>query len=87
MKEKTFPRTAFRKERERLAAEQRERERNAVRTAAIDENGVVTNVLIADPSFSLPGQRLVFLKEDDSVHIGDTYSDGIFTSRRDPEEG
>jgi hypothetical protein len=46
---------------------------------AVIQNGVVVNIILADPSFALPGYTLVQLADDSPVGIGWLYDGANFT--------
>ena len=45
------------------------------------QNGIVTNAVVADENFTLPGSLLI---QSSTAAIGDTYEDGVFVSPPQP---
>lgn len=45
---------------------------------AIIENGTVTNIIVADEQFTIPGAMMVPVADNDPVFAGCLYRDGVF---------
>jgi len=52
---------------------------------AVIENNEVTNVILAEPGFTLEGATLVELDDESMVSLGWAYQDGGFIAPPEPE--